>query len=230
MKTTWRTELPQLLLLVGMFLLAALTWSTAPDRIAVHWNFSGEVDRYGGKFEGLLAIPLVALAVYLLLLFLPRIDPGRANYASFARAYTVIRFAVLGLISAVYGMMLLWMRDHRFDVAVVAPLLVGVLMILLGNFMGKIRPNWFVGIRTPWTLSSKLSWSRTHRAGGWVFIAAGLAILLTGFLRSTRWFALLIGLIMAGVLGLTIYSYVVWRGDPDKVPPTGTFPVDSPEE
>ena len=85
MKPDWRIEGAQIAILVAMFALAIVTWPTAPEQIPVHWNAAGEVDRYGGKFEGLLLLPLMATGPYLLLRFLPRIDPGRANYALFAR-------------------------------------------------------------------------------------------------------------------------------------------------
>lgn len=87
MRTNWRTEWPHWAMLAAMFLLAAVTWRSAPDRLPVHWGLGGEVDRYGGRFEGLLGLPTLALGLYLLLRWLPRIDPGRANYAQFAGAY-----------------------------------------------------------------------------------------------------------------------------------------------
>ena len=103
MKFKWQTELPQLLLLAGMFILAAATWSAAPERIPVHWSFAGQIDSYGGRFEGLLAIPLLSLGMYLLFWIIPLIDPGRANYQRFAGAYTTIRMAIIILMTAIYG-------------------------------------------------------------------------------------------------------------------------------
>ncbi len=81
MRTNLRAELPHLAVIAAMFLLVAATWSSAPDRIPVHWDLAGQVDRYGGKFEGLLLMPLLTLGIYLLFLVAPRFDPGRANYA-----------------------------------------------------------------------------------------------------------------------------------------------------
>ena len=107
MKIDWRFELPQLAVLAGMFIAAATCWSTVPDRIPVHWNLAGEIDRYGGKFEGLLLVPLISLGLYGLLLLLPRIDPGRANYAGFWRAYTIIRCLLIGFMAVVYSAMLI---------------------------------------------------------------------------------------------------------------------------
>jgi len=226
MKFKWQTELPQLLLLAGMFLLAALTWSTAPDKIPMHWNFSGEVDSYGGRFEGLLALPLLTLGIYVLLWVVPLIDPGRANYKRFTGAYTTIRMALVVLMAATYGIVHLWIRGHQISVGTIMPLMVGGLFLIIGNLFGKIRPNWFVGIRTPWTLSSKVSWMKTHRLGGWLFVVLGLLFIGVGILHS-RW---TMGVLLVGggisIVYLFAYSWWVWKNDPDKVPPTGTIPAD----
>ncbi len=225
MKIDWRTELPQWIVIVAMFLLAALSWPSAPDRIPVHWNAAGAVDRYGGKFEGLLLMPLVASGVYLLMIFLPRFDPGRANYAQFAGAYNIIRLAIVTVLAAVYTLMILLVRGHPVDMSSAVNVLIGGLMIVLGSLMGKVRPNWFVGIRTPWTLSSKLAWNKTHRLGGWLLMIAGLVMIASTGLPAPRNVIISSGTIFAIVAFLFIYSYFVWRADPDKVPPSGTMPA-----
>jgi immunity protein, SdpI family len=226
-RTSWWTEGPQWLLLLAMFALGAWTWSTAPERVPVHWNAAGEVDRYGGKPEGLFMLPAVALGVYLLLLLLPRLDPGRANYATFAGAYNVIRLTMLAFFAALYGWTVLEMRGRTtLNAEVVMAFLTGLLFIVLGGVMGKIRPNWFVGVRTPWTLSSKRSWVKTHRLAGWLFVLAGLTVWAC-FIASPGWMGQAIMVAAALAAGVpAAYSYFVWRTDPDKVPPALTLPLD----
>lgn len=225
MKVDWRTELPMWLLLAGMFALAISTWSVAPERIPVHWGWSGQPDRWGGRLQGLMLQPLVALGLYGLLLFLPRIDPGRANYETFSRPYAVLRLVVMLAQAAIQTLVVLNVRGVHVQVGIVAPLVVGALFVVLGNLLGKIRPNWFVGIRTPWTLSSKESWARTHRAGGWVFIGAGLLLMTLAAVHRLAWTLGVVALIGIAVLGLVVYSFVVWRSDPEKSPPAGTTPA-----
>jgi len=224
MKSNYRLELPQILLIAGMFIVAALTWSMVPDKIPVHWNLAGEVDRYGGKFEALLGIPLITLALYLLLLFLPRIDPGHANYQMFATCYAVIRCGILAFMSIVYGVIQLSANGHPVSINTVIPFAVGILFVVLGNVMGKIRPNWFVGIRTPWTLSSKVSWNKTHRASGWLFILMGLTIVAAGLIRAMWAYIGMLIVVVAAMVWMVVYSYLVWRADPDRIPPAGTSP------
>jgi len=227
LKTSWALEAPQLLLLLAMFALAIGTWDAAPDQIPMHWDERGQVDRFGGKAEGLFLLPLVALGTYLLLRFLPRVDPGRANYANFAGAYAVIRFSVLALLAAVYGWVHLTLRGRAaLEATVVAPFLAGLLFLVLGGVLGKVRPNWFVGVRTPWTLSSKQAWMRTHRLAGWLFLFSGLtlwALLLVSPLWAARAIPVA-ALLSAGVAA--VYSYFVWRADPDKQAPLQTRPLD----
>jgi uncharacterized membrane protein len=226
MKIAWKVEVPQWIILAGMFAGAAIAWPHAPDRIPVHWTINGQVDRYGGRFEGLLLMPLVALGIYVLMLVLPRIDPGRANYARFRGAYNAIRIALLVLFAVFYVVIQLWVWTGHADIALIAPLAMGIVSIVLGAVLGKIRPNWFVGIRTPWTLSSKVSWVRTHRAGGWLFMVVGLATIGATFISPRLAFWVLIGGLIGGTVALVIYSYVLWRQDPDKIPPAGTLPAD----
>jgi uncharacterized membrane protein len=226
MKFSWRTEWPQWILIVALFVLAAAAWSTAPDRIPVHWNIAGQVDRWGGKFEGLMAIPLLALGIYVLMLVLPRFDPGRANYDAFSGPYTILRFGILVVLAALEVLILLWVRGVHASIGVWVPLLVGALFVVIGNLLGKVRPNWFVGIRTPWTLSSKVSWTRTHRAGGWLFILMGALLMATAVARAAWAVWVMLGVGGAGLVGLAVYSYVLWRNDPDKTPPAGSLPAE----
>jgi uncharacterized membrane protein len=224
MKHTWRGELVQLLPIVAMFAAAALCWSHVPERLAVHWNLQGKPDGYGGKFAGLLMLPLVSLAVYGLMLVLPRFDPGRANYPTFAGAYFAIRLSITLFFSAMGTVALLVALGYRVNMNTVIGLALGVLFIALGNVMGKIRPNWFVGVRTPWTLSSKTSWTKTHRLAGWLFIAMGLLAAAWGLLQ-TRWmFALMLAVDGGCLVVIFVYSYLVYRDDPWRTTPAGTSP------
>ena len=102
MKRTWRGELIQLLPIAAMFVVGALCWSHVSDKIPVHWDLEGKVDRYGGKFEGLVLLPLVTLGLYLLLLVLPLLDPGKANYRTFAGVFNFLRLTLTLFMSAIY--------------------------------------------------------------------------------------------------------------------------------
>ena len=230
MKTHWKIEATQIGIVAAMFALAALAWNSAPDRIPVHWTFNGAIDRYGSRFEGLLGFPLITLAVYLVLRFLPKIDPGRSNYQTFASSYAIVRMAVLVFLAATYLLVLLSIREPGVNVGTVVPMLIGALLIVVGGVSGKVRPNWFVGIRTPWTLSSKAAWVRTHRIGGWLFILLGVLVIIASPAFGPGALSLIIPIGVVGiVLWSFVYSYLVWRSDVNTVAPAGTAPEELDE-
>lgn len=226
MKFTWRTELPALVLILLAFALSAWAWSSVPDRMPVHWNIDGRIDRWGSRAEGLLIGPGMTVLVYLLFRVLPLLDPGRANYTRFAGAFQALRLSVLAFLVVLQAIVISAARGSRVDMNAIMPPLVGAMLVVLGNFMGKLRPNWFMGIRTPWTLSSKRSWTGTHHAGGWVLTVIGVLWIVSSRLPG-RWPAIVsFGSLAAGVLGLVILSYLLWSADPDKVDPAGTRPAE----
>lgn len=224
MRLSGRGEWPQLLLLTAMFGAAFAAWGSSPDRIPVHWGMSGAPDRWGGRFEGLLLLPLLALGLYLLLAFLPRFDPARVSYAAFAGAYAVVRMAVLALLAALEALVLLWIHGQRMNVGVAVPVLLGLMFIVIGIVLPGLEPNWFVGIRTPWTLSSRRSWVASHRVGRQVMIAAGVLMLAAGAIGRPWAMLAALALLMIGMIATVAFSYRVWRDDPDKLPPLGRPP------
>jgi uncharacterized membrane protein len=217
MRTSWQFELPQLLILCGLFVWAGLLWANSSDvqMIPVRWDAQGHATGYGGR-ETLLIVPLVALGTYLLLRFAPLVDPLRANYRLFGDAYAIVRLVILVSLGAMGSVIFLIASGLPVDAVAVIKAALGVMFTVLGAVMGKIRPNWFIGIRTPWTLTSKRSWIATHRLGGFVFVAIGLVFLASIPFRSTFALNLIIALAVAASFGLIIYSYRVWRTDPDR--------------
>lgn len=230
MSWSWRREAPMLAIVLGMFVASSAAWSRVETPIPIHWNASGEVDGYGGRFEGLLLIPLIALGIYGLLLVLPKADPARANYESFVGAYGWIRLGVTAFLGLIHGFVVATALGAGIDLFLVFPLAMGALFLLLGNVMGKIRPNFFAGIRTPWTLASTKSWNATHRRGGWVFVATGIGFLLIAVIREPWFLWAVMGGLGVGIAWLTFTSWQVWRSDADRVPVTGTRPADPSED
>jgi len=223
---TWRSELIPLSILAAMLAAAAWGWGRMPERIPVHWNLDGEIDRYGGRFEGVLLLPLIAVGTYLLFLFLPRLDPGRDNYARFRGAYLTIRVAILVVLGAVHAAVLAGALGREVSLGRGITPLIAALFVAVGLVLGKVRPNWFVGIRTPWTLSSKRSWTRSHRLGGWLFTLVGLSTLAASLVGAAAATAVLLAGGVATATVVLAYSYLVWRTDPERVPPAGTSPAE----
>jgi uncharacterized membrane protein len=224
MKFSFRTELPQLLVIAAMFAVAAWSWPQVPDRIPTHWNLSGEVDGYGGKFAGLLLLPLITSGTYLLLLLLPLVDPGRGNYQNFAGPFQIMRMAIVLFLAFTYGVMVLAAFGHQIDMTTVICFAAAALLMVCGNLMGKLRPNWFVGVRTPWTLSSKMSWNKTHRLAGWLLMLMGLLLAALAVFRTTWMLILMVVVDVVCLAWMVIYSYLVYRRDPNRISPAGISP------
>lgn len=208
------------LIILAMLVLSAWAWVRTPAgaQIPIHWNAAGEVDGYGSKWVGLFLMPLITTAVALLLSQLPAIDPKGANILRSGKAYYVTWIALIGLQLLVHGVIIAAILGHEANIGRIIPFGVGVMFIILGNYFGKIRPNYTMGIRTPWTLASDLSWNKTHRLGGKLFIAVGLFMATAVFLPiSELWVYVMLAGLFGSIILLTIYSYIVWKQDPDKV-------------
>jgi uncharacterized membrane protein len=216
MKITWRTEAFNILLIIAMFVASAVTFPSASDVIPIHWGINGQPNGYGGRFEGLFLLPLMTVGIYLLLLFLPNIDPRRANYDKFGSVYRIIRTLLIVFMAGLHGVIIASIHGTAIDMSMVVMVMVGLMLAVLGNYFGKLKQTWFVGIRTPWTLSSELSWTKTHILGGKIFVVFGLLLALSGLIRQNWLFFVVMGLFLAAIVYLFVYSYQVWKSDPNK--------------
>lgn len=206
-----RNRWPGAAIVAAMWAFTAAVYARLPHRIPTHWNLQGEVDGWMDKPMGALMLPLVATGLLGLLWLMPRIDPRRENLERFTgdrhliTNLLILFFAVIQ--GATFGAALGW--PVQVDRVILAA--VGLLFVGLGNYLPRIRSNWYMGIRTPWTLSSEGVWRATHRVGGRTFVVGGLvlagAALLPDPLRA--WIT---GGAIAVVLALPlVYSYVAYR-------------------
>lgn len=182
-------------LLVGVYV-----YPRMEERVAIHWGLSGEADGYGSKFLGLFLAPIVSALILPLFLVLPRIDPSR-GIQRFRGGYDWFVLGFVAFMAYVHGVTLAWNLGLRLDMMrMLAPAL-GAMFYGIGALMGRSRLNWFVGIRTPWTLSNERVWDATHELGGRLFKACGV-LAVVGVLAE-GWLAL--ALIMAPVLFAGVY-------------------------
>lgn len=202
-----------------MLAASLLAWGAIPDdaRIPIHWNLAGEVDGYAPKAIGLLATPALAVALTGVLAAIPAIDPRRENLARSGPAYVTITSAAILLVAGIHLAIVWAALGNTLDIARVVGIGVGVLFVVIGNFLGKTRSNWFMGIRTPWTLSSELSWTKTHRLAGRLFALVGVLAILVAVVGVPE---LMLAIVLGGSLVLVAvvvaYSYLVWRDDPER--------------
>ncbi|HAH11704.1 MAG TPA: hypothetical protein DCL54_05835 [Alphaproteobacteria bacterium] len=206
-----------LLAVTAMATASFWVWDDVPDRVPVHFGIDGRPDRYGSKWEALATVPIVALLVGLLMALVPLIDPRRQNLTTSGTFYYAVWIGVLAVISLTHAALIVAALGSPEWVAPVIIAAVAALMIVIGNFMGKTRSNFFLGFRTPWTLSSDYSWQRTHRIVGALYMAVGLA---TGVALAFGGLMVATIVLAAGILGATllgvVLSYHFWRTDPER--------------
>lgn len=200
-----------LLIVLAAFAVSAIVYPQLPARVPTHWNAAGQPNGYSGRFWGAWLIPLVLVGMWAVIWILPRIDPRGANYAKFQPAFEAIIIALMLFLAALHIIALRAALGYPAHMERIVPLGVGILLVVIGNLLPRARPNWFVGIRTPWTLSSDRVWEKTHRLGGKLFVAGGLIIIVAGILVSQWAHIVLIVVMLAITLGVMVYSYMEWK-------------------
>jgi uncharacterized membrane protein len=198
------------LLLAAMWGFALAAYSRLPESIPIHWDLHGEVNGWGGRGAAFL-VPAIATGVALLMVVLPGIDPRRDNVEKSRdemwRFVNVMLLFMAWVEAIALGAALGWRVDMQR--AVLGG--VGVLLMVLGNYLPRIRSNWFFGIRTPWTLTSERVWRETHRVGGRAFVAAGVVVALAMFAPASIAEVVVVAAVGAAVVVPTAYSYLAWR-------------------
>ncbi len=188
-----------------------LAYFHLPETIPLHWDYSGRIDNWGPRWS-ILLLGALPLATALLMRALPRIDPKRDSYRKHEKTYEVIQVIVVLMLAGVSWISVASGLGVPMDVGVLVRILIGVSFIGLGNFMGRLKRNYFVGIKTPWALADDEVWRRTHRCGGWVFVGMGAAFLVS--LAVPPGPALgVVTLVptIGGVVFLFLYSWLQWR-------------------
>ncbi len=177
-----------------------------PDPMTVHWGADGQPNGYDSYFVGIWLIPLMMIGITLILAAVPYIDPRKENYKNFMGIYTIFIIGFNIYLAVIQGMVLAWNMGLNFDMGAASLPLIGLFEILLGLVVQKAKSNYFVGIRTPWTLQDERVWDDTHRFGGRLFIAGGVVTLLGLILPKINFWLLIIPLFAVVIVSI-VYSY-----------------------
>jgi len=195
--------------LILTFLITIIMYPVVPDQVVSHWNAAGQPDGYMAKFWGLALIPLIMTALVALFAVIPRIDPLRKSYEKFRNYYEGFVLLLVFFMLAIQLMVILWNTGYPVSPNLFLPVPVGILFIYIGFLLEHVEQNWYVGIRTPWTLSSTVVWKKTHVLGGKLFKISGI-ICFAGLLFPdlAMWFILVP--VLATTVITVIYSYFAW--------------------
>ena len=206
LKNDWLTWIILLLPLVFI----AMYWDKFPDQIPTHFNIKGEPDDYSGKAFGLFLMPAINVMMYFLFLAMPIIDPSRKNYGLFQDKFKAIRMILHVFFTLIFFIVSTYALGYKFNMTMLIFYSVLTLFLLLGNYMGNVRHNYFIGVRTPWTLANEEVWTKTHRltAKLWVFSTLIMMCILP-FVPEPE-VAFITYVIMISVIPI-IYSYIIFR-------------------
>ena len=188
---------------------AVFLYSSLPEQIPTHWNAAGEVDDYTARPLAVVLLPGMPVLAWVLMKVIPIISPKGFRTTEFGDVINVLQLTLVGFLSLVAILVLLEARGINVYINNIVQVGVGLLFLVLGNYMSKFRKNFFIGIRTPWTLASDEVWHRTHRLGGWLFMLGGLFIIASGFLRVPP--LVMVGVLVSIAIFLIAYSYVIYR-------------------
>jgi len=204
------------LIIIGLpFAFLAIFWQDLPVRIPMHWNLNGEIDGYGSKL-GLLGLAAINVVLFGIFMLLPHLDPKRQNYEHFESKWHIMQviihlfftyiFMIIGFISLGYHLQ----ADLVIKYGVIG------LFLILGNYLGTLRPNFFICIRTPWTLSNDYVWQKTHRFTATLWVLSSLVMLIYNFWEKNYPWAFFVYI---GILALVpvLYSFIIYKKQP-KVP------------
>ena len=197
------------LFVVTTIAMAAYLYPGLPEQIPTHWNAAGEVDDYTAKPWGVILLPLSAVGCWIIMKLIPAISPKGFRVDGFRDVVNVFQVVLVGFMSIVAVLVLLEAGGIDVRINYVVQIGVGLLFVVLGNYLGKVRKNFFIGIRTPWTLASDEVWARTHRLAGWLFALGGLVIIAGGFLGIPP-YGLIVVLVVVAVIPI-VYSFVAYK-------------------
>lgn len=210
--STRSTVIVSLILIAAGLALSLAVYGNLPAAMASHWNANDQVDGRIARFWGAFLMPLLGLALLGLFMLIPSIDPLKANIARFRGFFNLFILVMMAFLLYIHVLTILWnLGAHGFRMSAALLPAVGLLFVLAGLMMRRAKRNFFIGIRTPWTLSSDRVWDKTHRIGGALFVASGVLAMLGAFFPGPVAYWLVLAPVLASSIFAVVYSYVIWR-------------------
>ncbi|RLF30149.1 MAG: hypothetical protein DRJ99_03065 [Thermoplasmata archaeon] len=192
------------------FIIGIYFYPQMPEKIASHWDAQGQVDGYISKFWGLFLMPLLSMMLFLLFIAIPKIDPLKHNIEKFRKYYDGFVVLIIVYLFYVYLLTIFWNIGIRFSMVQPLAPAMGILFYYIGILTENAKRNWFIGIRTPWTLSSEKVWEKTHKIGGKLFKIAGIITFIGVFFQRYALFFILVPIILVAAYTI-IYSYFEYQ-------------------
>jgi len=206
-----KKEIPLILIVLLPFIYLAYVWEQLPKNVPMHWNLQGEITRYGSKAELILIPIFLPLLIYNIFLVAPKIDP-KDQLNKMGNKFQAIKIVVTTLMSILALFIIYSAKNQSFTNPNYLFLLVGVLYIIFGNYFKTIKANYFIGIRTPWTLESETVWKETHQLGGKMWFIGGIIVVLSSLILNKE-NNYPVFLVITGIITVIpiVYSYIRFK-------------------
>ncbi|MCX8007995.1 MAG: DUF1648 domain-containing protein [Coriobacteriia bacterium] len=201
-----------LLLIAAMLVAGAIAYPHLPERIPMHWNAAGQIDGWAERsFGSVFFAPLLALGLYVLFMVMPYFDPKRRNVLRSKQVYFLVLELVTGLMAVVFAGTLMAAFDPSFPMDRIILIGTGVMFVVLGNHLGRVKPNWTMGVRYSWTLSDEVVWVKTNRLGGRLFAVGGAITIAAAFLPAPANVFVLLGWVVTILPVTYVYSMLLYK-------------------
>jgi len=197
-------------IIILSFAIGIYYYPQMPEKLASHWNAQGQVNGYMSKFWGLFLMPIISMGMLLLFILIPNIDPLKSNIQQFRKYFDGFVVLIIVFLFYLHLLTIFWNSGYKFNmISYLSPGL-AILFYYTGILIENTKRNWFIGIRTPWTLSSDNVWDKTHKIGGKLFKIAGILALLAIFFESYALFIIVVPVIIVSIYTI-LYSYFEYQ-------------------
>ena len=192
------------------FAIGIYVFPEMPEKIASHWNAQGEVNGYMSKFWGIFLMPFISVGLFLLFMIIPRIDPRKSNIEKFRKYYNNFILLIIVFLFYIYLLTIFWNMGFRFNMITLLSPAFAILFYYSGVLIENAKMNWFIGIRTPWTLSSEKVWDKTHKIGGKLFKIAGIIAIGGILFQNYAIFFIIVPILLAAIYSV-VFSYIEYQ-------------------
>jgi uncharacterized membrane protein len=205
-----KRELPLIFIIIAAFAISMYFYPELPDKIPTHWNFKGEIDGYSGKLTGAFLMPVINLVMYGMFIFFPALDPKRENYKLFEGTYIYFRYLFHIFFIGMQILTIAAALGYNVNTGRWVILGISLLFMLMGNVMGRLKHNYFVGIKTPWTLANEEVWVKTHRLGAIMWTCGGLMGVILSLLNVNPGVMFIFIIVFITLIPVG-YSYIIFN-------------------
>lgn len=192
-----------------------ISYQYLPEMIPTHWNFNGVIDDNSNK-KTIFILGLIPFIMTLLFDKLPNLDPKKQNYEKHKKAYGVVKISVVLLMAVMSWITIAVSLGLQLEINKIIPIFIGIMFILMGNYMPTIKSNYFFGIRNPWTLANESVWKKTHKLGGYVFAFSGILFIIMAFVPTEEVMIGLVVFMLILMMLVNVYSYKLFHKESER--------------